>query len=684
MKLLLLAADQPGQLTQLRELLGSEYSLFTAATVEEGLDYLRMTRVDVVIAAFTDPDISIESFLQQTKSLQPHCATLYIAPPYQSDDTDAGPQLPTSDFHIRRPFHREELLQVVGQATAKQRLDEELDILRGHAAPPLTTPRQPASAADEEALRSSPIGPILRNFTKAFSTNFDLQRALMQFLDAIAEFVRPSRQSIMVWNPVSRLFEIRAERGLPPQVIGQLNLPRDGGLAEWLWREGRLIQRSEVERQLHVPAFLDIHRDMQALKAAVCIPLLSSGSLLGILNLGDRVTGGLYLPDELEILFSLSSHIAVGIQDIALHHEVQAQKMFTEKILRYMGSGVITIDTDERITLCNHRAAEILGTTWSEAQSAHVRILPAPLGDLLLQTLHQGITFQNHRVVLADNQLPMRVHTYQIHDDQGAVAGCVIVFDDLTYQKLLDEERRRTSQLEFLNKVVGRMAHEIKNPLVSIQTFAELLNDHYDDPEFRNHFRRVVSNDIQTIDGITEKLVGFAGDIHYQFEYDDLNRLLEQLVSAHVKESKAAHPNSNGADSRGAFSCGMEIITTDDLPSIKFDSEQLRKALGYLAAFLEQGIENDGTIILSSQRVNDDPKLPEGDWACIQMTGQGRKLPPEELQHLFDPFDMSQNTLIDVGPCVSQKIIEEHGGRLNVHQEANGDTTFTIALPITH
>jgi two-component system sensor histidine kinase AtoS len=305
------------------------------------------------------------------------------------------------------------------------------------------------------------------------------------------------------------------------------------------------------------------------------------------------------------------------------------------------------------------------------------------LGDLLLQTLHQGITFQNHRVVLADNQIPMRVHTYQIHDEQGAVAGSVIVFDDLTYQKLLDEERRRTSQLDFLNKVVGRMAHEIKNPLVSIQTFAELLNDHYDDPEFRNHFRRVVNNDIQTIDGITEKLVGFASDIHYQFEYDDLNRLLEQLVTAHATESKAT-PNSNGADSRGAFSCGMEIVAKDELPTIKFDTEQLRKALGYLAAFLEQGIENDGKILLSSQHVQHDPKLPEGKWACLKMTGQGRQLPPEELKHIFDPFDMSQNTIIDVGPCVSQKIIEEHGGRLSVKQETNGDTTFTIALPIAH
>ncbi len=553
-------------------------------------------------------------------------------------------------------------------------------MLRGHAAPPSAAQHTPNSV--ESSL--SRLGPILRNFTKAFSTNFDLQRTLTQFLDAISEFVRPSRLSIMVWNPASRLFEIQAERGMAPQVVNQLHLRRDESLPQWFTIEGRLINRSEVERQLHVPSFLDIHRDMQALKAVVSIPLMASGTLVGILNLGERVTGALYTEDELEILYSLASHIAVGIQDIALHHEVQAQKVFTEKILRYMGSGVVTIDTDETITLCNHRAAEILGKSWDDIQSLGVRSLPEPLGELLCKTHREGVTYQNHRVTLVDGKVPLRVNTYQIYDEQGEVAGSVMVFDDLTFQKLLDEERRRTDQLDFLNKVVGRMAHEIKNPLVSIQTFAELLNDHYDDPEFRNHFRRVVNNDIQTIDGITEKLVSFASEIAYQFEYDDLNKLLHRLVATRASERKAAHPTTNGNDARGASICSLEVVSADDLPSVKFDAEQLHKALAYLAAFLEQGIENDGKILLSSQYLQQDAQLPDGEWVCVMMNGQGHKLPPEELQQLFDPFGVDQSSLIDVGPCVSQKIIEEHGGRLSVRQEENGDTTFTIALPIAH
>ena len=78
MKLLLLAADRPKQLTQLRELLGADYSLFTAVSPEAGLDYLRLTRVDVVIAAFADPAVPVGPFLQQVKTNQPQCVTLNI------------------------------------------------------------------------------------------------------------------------------------------------------------------------------------------------------------------------------------------------------------------------------------------------------------------------------------------------------------------------------------------------------------------------------------------------------------------------------------------------------------------------------------------------------------------------------------------------------------------------------
>lgn len=487
----------------------------------------------------------------------------------------------------------------------------------------------------------------------------------------------------MVRHPSTQIFEIQASHGLAPKVTEHLRLRTEEGLPRWLITEGRVIHRREVEQHLRHPVYLDIHREMQALKAVASIPLMASGSLVGILNLGERVTGAPYSEDELEILFSLASHVAVGIQDILLYQEVQTQKTFTEKILRYMSSGVITIGLDEKVSLCNHRAAEILGKSWYEVLHQDLRRLPSPLGDLLYETLRDGVTYHHHEVVLAAGKVPLLVNTYQIFNEQGDVSGSAMVFDDLTMQKQFYEQRRRADQLDFLNKVVGRMAHEIKNPLVSIQTFAELLDEHYDDPEFRDRFRSIVSRDVRTVDSITEKLLSFASKISYAFEYGDINRTLERLVASLVDEQSATASSEDDEATRpDAPSARLTLVSTEPLPPVKFDTEQLHKALTYLTVFLMQGMDREGIVRVSTQLGQQHPRFAEGAWACITMTGEGRKLSTEELHHLFDPFCMERSTLVDVGPTVSQKIIEEHGGQLDVRQEPNGDTTFIVALPI--
>jgi nitrogen-specific signal transduction histidine kinase len=684
MKSLLLVADTPTQLSQLHELLATTYTLYATSALEEALEYLQLTKVDVVLAASEHHTGFMARLFEQAKTLQPQCVTLCIAPARSSDLAWAEPALPPSDFLLRQPFGSSELRHTIEQALEKQRLVEEIAALR--ASGPVLQPPVPVTRSSGGEVSLARIGQILRNFAKAFSTNLDLPRSLNLFVEAISEFLQPSRLSILVLNRPGRVFEIRAHRGLAPKVAEQLRLRADEGLPQWLMSEGRLVQRREVESQLHNAAYREIQREMQALKAVVSIPLLASGTLIGILNLGDRVTGVPYTEDELEILCSLGSQVAVGIQDITLYQTMQAQKVFTEKILRYMSSGVMSIDGSEKISLCNHRAAQILGKSWTEVLHEDLRGLPSPLGDLLYETLHDGKTYHQHEVLLAARKVPLEINTYQILNEHGDVSGSVMVFDDLTVQKLLYEERRRADQLDFLTKVVGRLADEIKNPLVSIQTFVELLADHHHDPEFTDHFRGVVSRDIRAIDGITEKLVSFVSQISYRFESQDIQTVLQHFVAALTTEragqALCGHA-ANGAEAAdGAAAPGIELATTDLVSPVQCDVEQFHTALRYLAVFLLQDMGRGGKLVVASSVRQHGPSAAAGEWVYVTLTGKGRKLPAEEVQHLFDPFCMDQNTLVDVGPCVSQKIIAEHGGHLEVHQEKNGDTTFVIALPV--
>lgn len=194
-----------------------------------------------------------------------------------------------------------------------------------------------------------------------------------------------------------------------------------------------------------------------------------------------------------------------------------------------MSSGLITIDTQEKIQMCNHRAAEIFGMTWADVLNEDLRSLPSPLGDMLYETLHDGVNYDKEEVMVTEKRLPLEVNTYQILDEDFKLVGGAMVFQDLSSYKQLQEERRRANQLDFLNKVAGRMAHEIKNPLVSIRTFIDLMDDHYEDADFRQQFSTVVRQDMHTINVLTDKLVGFAGQIAYHFEQGCINKILTSI-----------------------------------------------------------------------------------------------------------------------------------------------------------
>ncbi|GIX46387.1 MAG: hypothetical protein KatS3mg131_0598 [Candidatus Tectimicrobiota bacterium] len=658
-------AESPPQRQALQQLLGEAYTLFAAASCDDALEYLRLTPIDVLIAAAEEWSPLLERLCAQAKALQPHCVTLCLAP-------GAPEEIPQVDYVLSGPLSSSALQRTLKQALDRQQLAAELERLRHQKAQ--VQPIAPANGEHGPTLAS--VGHLLRHFAKAFSTPFDLEQALGLFLEAVGDFLRPSRMAVLLPDAAGDAFLVRAQRGLPAKVTAPLRLPADAPLVCWLRSEARLLHRAELEGHRASPEALAMLRPLQALKAVVCVPLLASGTLVGILTLGERVTGTPYGEAELETLFSLASHMAVAVQGIALHHAVQEQKVFTEKILRYMSSGVITIGTDEKIRLCNHRAAQILGTSWERVLHQDLRTLPSPLGDLLYETLRDGVAYDRQEVVLAAGKVPLQVSTYQIFDQQGAVAGSAMVFEDLTAQKQLEAERRRADQLDFLNKVVGRMAHEIKNPLVSIQTFVELLEERYDDAEFRHTFCQVVRRDVRAINSITDKLVSFASKLPYAFEYGDLNAVVQRLAHTGVL------PPPNGEKPPEA-TVRLEVRCAEELPPVKLDPEQLLKALGYLVAFLSQGMPEAGRIRVTTRLGYRGLPATPHPWVCVVLTGEGCTLPAEELELLSDPFSMERRTLVDVGPCVSQKIVEEHGGRLEVRREKNGDTTFVVALPAT-
>ena len=204
-----------------------------------------------------------------------------------------------------------------------------------------------------------------------------------------------------------------------------------------------------------------------------------------------------------------------------------------------------------------------------------LRILPSPLGDMLYDTLATGRPVARTEIQLALRRLALEISTYPVRDEDGQPLGAVLVFEDLTAQKELAAQRREAEQFQLLTRVVARIADEIKNPLVSINTFIELIGERYDDPDFRKHFSAVVRRDVRRLVEVFEKLAGLVTEGELHFSIVDAREVVGHLVDA-----------IDLADEATGKHLQVEVVPEAIAQPIKVDVGQLRKALSYLVRYL--------------------------------------------------------------------------------------------------
>src|SRR5438552_14933495 len=479
------------------------------------------------------------------------------------------------------------------------------------------------------------------------------------FLDAIGELLRPSRSALLLLDETRQTYRVSTHRALAAQIVSSVRLNASDGLPRWLASQGR-------PARLHDLSDPEVARELTLLGGVVAVPLLTHGDLVAILVVGHPVAGGAYGRPEMEILFDLSTHLATAVRDITLHHQLHHEKEFNERILSHMSSGVVTIGRDEKVGTLNRRAEEILSLSAPAVVGRDLRLLPSPLGDMLYETLAHGRAVPKSEIQLPLGGLWLEVSTYPIRGDEATPLGAVLVLEDRTAQKELAARKRQAEESQLLARVIARIADEIKNPLVSINTFVELIDERYDDPDFRKLFSSVVRRDVRRLVQVFEKLAGLVSQGELNFGTVDVHSVIDEAV-ADVERGDVTRKTISVHVTREPAS----------LP-VKVDPTQLRKAFAYLIWYLGHHSSDPATVSLSVGR------RAEGDGpddVRIVVGSRTAAVPTREGEQLFDPVRMVQESLIDIGPAVSQRIVEALGGRLELRQGRH-DVAFVMRLPV--
>ncbi|NQT29653.1 MAG: HAMP domain-containing protein [Candidatus Saganbacteria bacterium] len=276
-------------------------------------------------------------------------------------------------------------------------------------------------------------------------------------------------------------------------------------------------------------------------------------------------------------------------------------------------------------------------------------------------------------------------------DSCDEIGRLTTAFNQMTKELRESQERLILSEkLASLGTMAAGMAHEIKNPLVSIRTFTQILEQKWDDKDFREKFSTIIPHEIERINRIAESLLKFGKPMKPELSKVDVNGLLEEVLLLFESECKKHN-----------------IRVTKklaDLPEVTGDAGQLQQVFVNIVKNAIEAMPKGGGALVVKTDVGEVIRLgkmrregikhgSEMVWGesqeleqptpviFIEISDSGEGIPEANLKSLFDPFFTTKMTGTGMGLPITLRIVEEHQGSIKVRSQAGRGTTFIITLP---
>jgi len=510
----------------------------------------------------------------------------------------------------------------------------------------------------------------LREASRQLSTILDLEPLLNYLIEVITNTLKVEMVAVYLKEPHEQAFTPKAFHQAAEWQQGSLNpvLSLTSHLVRFIEHEHRSLVRDEATVKPDDQGLTAAIRELHALGGDVAFPFFQDHVVSGLLVVGPKLSGDPYFSEDIDLLSTLVGQAAIAIKNAQLYEEVTLANEYVASIVSTMESGVIAVGANGRVTLFNPAAERMTGLNAPSVRSAPTSALPITLAQALEATLADGQPRVQPETVIPDatgRLTPISYSTYALHDGSGNSFGAVSVFADLTRLKELEAERRRAERLASFGALASGIAHEIRNPLVAIKTFAELLPERFTDEDFRDDFSKVVVREIERIDDLVARLRGLAAPPAQPLAPLDLREPIEDtlaLLRAQLEQE------------------GIRVHRLYDpaLSPVVGDPAQLKQLFLNLFMNALEAMESGGELTI---------ELQARSWwgtssilAKISDTGSG--IPETLLGKIFDPFVTTKSRGSGLGLAICRRITDAHGATIRAENNSSGcGSTITVAFP---
>ncbi|MCP3678538.1 MAG: PAS domain-containing protein [Deltaproteobacteria bacterium] len=353
-----------------------------------------------------------------------------------------------------------------------------------------------------------------------------------------------------------------------------------------------------------------------------------------------------------------------------LNLELEEKNNYLTSILEGLPLGVLVMDSGERIECANKAACAIVEEPSGELMGRGIYdILPRS------ETFHPA-TPAATREEKGDIEIEIKarangkvkrksvaVNSTVLTNLRGVRSGLLVVLRDISEMKRMREVMQRDKRLKAMGEMAASIAHQIRNPLASIELFASLLDDNGIEKGKREGFTKEIVTAVKTLNTTLSNMLLFANSSRPQKKLVTVDEFLSETIAIckYIMKDR-----------------GTRIRVRNGVPdlSISIDKELMKQALLNLImnAIDALGEEDDDGVISLLTDLDE-----EG--IHIRICDNGRGIPVECLDKIFDPFFTTRAKGTGLGLAVVNSIVKAHGGFLEVESTVGEGTVIDITLP---
>lgn len=328
-----------------------------------------------------------------------------------------------------------------------------------------------------------------------------------------------------------------------------------------------------------------------------------------------------------------------------------------ENIIQSLTSGVITLNLDGKIISANRTGLEILGISGED------KILGKALGQFMTGLHLEDLVSKKREQMLYTtpdgSMVTLGFSSSDLKDTDDKTHGYIIIFQDLTEVKELEDRLRTSEKMALLGQLAAGLAHELRNPLSAISGAVEILSSDVKPTEDNLRLVRMASQEVERLNLLVEDFLILTMPIQKLTTLVDFGRIVNDTVESFAKTIRRGN---------------IEIINqVENGIYVQADSYRLKQAVWNLLLNSVDAMPIGGLIIIKSKT--------EENNVVIEISDEGKGIDENFISRIFDPFFTTKEVGTGLGLAIVQKVIEGYNGNINVVSSRGKGATFVITLP---